>query len=574
MSASPSSISHVIASFILALGWLLPNHYQPWVSFHSEAWVSIVLCVFAALPFLIYRELTDWHWLTLAIGALAIVPITQLWLGLIDFSGTALIGTIYLFGLALSVQAGHRWQQCRRDELGDILFLSIGIAGTASVGIQLHQWLGLVTQDSQLGLWMHQQIGSRPYGNLAQPNQLSTLLTWGVLASAWGFYRGFLRGSFAFLLACFLVAGIALTQSRTGALAILIISASTVYWRRSLPQRTFIATLSLTIVYIAFAFSISPACEFLQLEQDENPTERLSAGIMLRPAIWRMFIDAVSVHPLSGYGMNQVLHAQAEKMLEHPEAFSTAFGHSHNIFIDLLLWFGVPIGAIASVLLILWFVTSVRAIKRPEDGVLALFAIVIGVHSLLELPLHYAYFLLPTGMVIGMLNRENGRGIILRSSRHAFLTALLVTSSLLALSISDYFRIEAEMAELTLEKSWPGIQKGDKHPRNIFLLTQLREAIQLGRFAEHSEMSSEELDWVRKATTNFPSPSNLYKLSSAYALNGRKQDAINWLRRTCGLVHPKICEMAKNEWAENQEKLPPSERIAWPAQTFENTFQR
>ena len=32
----------------LALGWLLPNHYRPWVSFHSDAWIAAVLLLGAA----------------------------------------------------------------------------------------------------------------------------------------------------------------------------------------------------------------------------------------------------------------------------------------------------------------------------------------------------------------------------------------------------------------------------------------------------------------------------------------------------------------------------------------------
>jgi hypothetical protein len=26
----------------LVLGWLLPNHYRPWIAFHSDAWIAAV----------------------------------------------------------------------------------------------------------------------------------------------------------------------------------------------------------------------------------------------------------------------------------------------------------------------------------------------------------------------------------------------------------------------------------------------------------------------------------------------------------------------------------------------------
>jgi hypothetical protein len=39
----------------LALGWLLPNHYRPWIAFHSDIWIAAALLL--AFVALIWRSL-------------------------------------------------------------------------------------------------------------------------------------------------------------------------------------------------------------------------------------------------------------------------------------------------------------------------------------------------------------------------------------------------------------------------------------------------------------------------------------------------------------------------------------
>ena len=60
--------------------------------------------------------------------------------------------------------------------------------------------------------------GGRAAGNLRQPNHLSSLLLWALIALAWHFERGRIQSTAASGLGLLLTAGIVLTGSRTGTL--------------------------------------------------------------------------------------------------------------------------------------------------------------------------------------------------------------------------------------------------------------------------------------------------------------------------------------------------------------------
>lgn len=87
----------VLAAFVFALSWLLPNHHEPWVDFYSDAWAALALwCVGAAVFWRSSRLLTRmaWHMLPiLALGCFAIVWV-QYTVGLVESFGVAWISSL------------------------------------------------------------------------------------------------------------------------------------------------------------------------------------------------------------------------------------------------------------------------------------------------------------------------------------------------------------------------------------------------------------------------------------------------------------------------------------------------
>lgn len=548
-------------SCALALGWLLPNHYRPWLSFHADAWVALLMSLAAVAVLVRARGPVAWHGITLLLAWLCFVPWLQYALGMIPFAGTAWMTSAYLLGLLLALLVGARWESESPGQLVDGLFLAIGIAAVLSVGLQLQQWLQL----DGLELWTMGGGPERPAANLGQPNQLGTFLLWGLLAAAWGVLRGRIGGRTALLLALYLLFGLALTRSRTAWIAVLLLLAASWWWRRM--WRSSRLPWIVTGLGLYFVFCVLGLGWFQQISQeglrpDLGEFTRMSSEV--RPLVWSAFVDAAWREPLWGYGWGQVVLAQMAVAAEHPH-LQGVYLYAHNLFLDLVLWCGIPLGLLISVSLIAWFWRRLRAVNKAEDAVLMLFLLVVANHALLELPLHHAYFLLPVGMVMGALHTRLGARPLMQTGRWTLVVLWLLASTLLTLIVRDYARAEESYQNLRME--WSGIKlKTPASPPEVLLLTQWQDYIRYARFEPRAGLRPEELDWVRHVTGMFPNVVFFNKLATTLALNQQGEEAQLWLTRMCKVVPASQCLAAKAAWARQALSSPDIAAVPWPGQ--------
>jgi hypothetical protein len=541
----------------LTFTWLLPNHYVPWTSFHADAWAALMFGLGSAAIILRGAGPAVWHWISVLVAGLVCIPLIQYAFNMLPFAGQAWISTIYLLGLLLALLTGARWESVSPGQLAEGLLFAIGVAAVLSVGLQLHQWLGL----SLLELSSASLTGVRPYANLGQPNQLGTLLLWGLLACAWGVVSGRVRPSIATLMASYLLLGIALTQSRTASVGLFLLLCATWFWRKWWPSRWMPWVVTALCAYFLFCNLTLPWLhDTLQLAGASDLEERMRAGV--RPLAWRLFIDAALQHPWFGYGWTSVTHAQLAVALEHP-ALRSSFGHAHNLFIDLVLWCGLPIGLFVSASLIYWFASSFRSVGNIQDAILLMFVAVIGNHAMLELPLHYAYFLLPTGAVIGVLNARLVRQPIIRTPRWVLAGIWAVAAVLLSICIRDYFKVEANYYSLRFERAHIGTLP-PAAPPDVLLLTQFREELRLARFEPTAGLSEADVEWIRNLAKANPRPGELFKLATALALNQRPDEAQLVLKKMCKILSDEMCAMAGRVWAEQSAKESQIAAIPWP----------
>ena len=393
--------------------------------------------------------------------------------------------------------------------------------------VQLHQWFSL----GLLDIWSMGDGFGRPFANFGQPNQLGTFLLWGVLAAAWGYVRGLLRGSVFVFYALLLLFGLSLTASRTAWVAITLLVIAAWCWRGLWPHRR--ATWVVTLLAACFALSVltGPWLSRLLTGQvlfDAGDIGRVSGES--RQVIWTMFLDAALERPLWGYGWNQVSIAQMAVVIDHPSTL-VFFSQSHNLFLDIALWCGVPMAVFVFAVLATWFVRRVRAVQRAEDALLVLLLVVVGNHALLEFPLHYAYMLLPTGVVMGLLETRLGVRTIVRSGRWVLVCLWLSASVLLSLLIRDYMRVESSYQVLRFE--WARIKTEPAATPDVLLLTQWRDYFQFVRLDPYQTMTNEQLVWMRQVVSIYPSPGFFQRLATALAVNNQPQEAALWLRRLC-----------------------------------------
>ena len=80
-----------------------------------------------------------------------------------------------------------------------------------------------------------------------------------------------------------------------------------------------------------------------------------------------------------------------------------ADSHAHNLFIQFAAELGLPVALSVAACVIAWLVTLARQ-SRTDARSLLLLALggVILIHSNLEYPLWYAYFLILLGLVAGL----------------------------------------------------------------------------------------------------------------------------------------------------------------------------
>lgn len=251
----------------------------------------------------------------------------------------------------------------------------------------------------------HQTLLGRATGNLRQPNHLSTLLLWGCAATVWLGEKGGWPRRWAIALLMALVFGVMLTASRTGTIGVLMLAVWGVLDRDlSKPMRR-----ALWLAPLVYLLTWEGMSVFSHLEGQAFGGEARYSGnsdiSSSRFAIWRNTLALIAMTPWTGVGFGNFNFAWS--LTPFPDRPIAFFDHTHNIVLQFLVELGIPLALLVLGLLAwAWWglVRQARASARPAIGTAGARAVLymvtlVGVHSLLEYPLWYAYFLLPTAFM-------------------------------------------------------------------------------------------------------------------------------------------------------------------------------
>jgi hypothetical protein len=540
----------------MSLSWLLPNHSMPWMGFHGDAWTAVILLTVAFFVLFFTRFKTNWHQFTGLTAITVAIPLTQYASGLIPQIGVAWINSAYMLGFLLALIVGSVWEKNHPSQCGDFLFLALTIASSVSVGLQLHQFFNL----EAIGPWILNSSGTRHFANMAQPNQLASLLLLGFLGCGWGYWRGLIGPITAICVAALFLLGVTLTESRTAWVNVFLLVCAALLWRKSLPSKGYLwSVMGLALLFAIFVLNLPAINNYFG---GGMPVEYRSTTGDPRWTAWVMFFKAIAFQPWFGFGWGQLGRAQF-LMMDEQIAMGGSFLQAHNLFIDLMLWNGVPIGLGLGAAVVWWFWTVLRAISNFPQLVLTGFVMVLGVHAMLEYPLQYAYFLLPTGLVMGSLNTSLNLKSFELNSRLPVAIIFGLSTIAVFITVRDYFRVEDSFYGLRFE------QKGiasvyPRTPPDVIALTQWRDYIVFARIEPRAGMKAEELSWARNLVSTTPSAFVMYRLAAMLALNDLPIESTKWLKRLC-LTSPKEhCEVIKLEWEKQSKQQPKIQEIPWP----------
>lgn len=540
---------------MLCLAWLVPNHTPPWTAFYNELSTVVAVLLWAWLVALSARKVLVPVPAMFVLGVAA-VPVVQFLIGLVDFVGDAVMAASYLVLCGLSIVVGANLKML--DGRSPIFLAWVCLAGAlVSVILAAHQWLGL----GHLGIWlMDMPPYGRSYANLAQPNNLATLLCLGLAAALYLRERSQFGLVVLALLALILMAGIAMTRSRTAILAI-VVMASWVFWgRRRLGLKcSSVETVSGVVVFAVLWGGWPTVSDWLHLGA-QSTVERLQGTGQIRLLLWQQVLDAVWRQPVFGYGWNQVSAAQVAVVAEYPNIVQVEY--AHNLLVDLLVWNGVPLGATFVVAMAGWFVMQIRAIKSAESWFALLFILLIGTHAMVELPHAYAYFLVPTGICVGLLCHQSGAFSVPRPVYAGLVAASIVVAGWI---LVEYQTIEAEHRLMRFESIGLEHRAADAVAPKAVLLTHLQDFIRFARTQAREGMTDEEIRWMERVAHRYPYPPALMRYALALGMNHRPKDAALELRRLKQIQSAERFGEVRDAWPSLVKRYPQLKRVQLPA---------
>lgn len=521
-----SLIFFVIFFFVCSI--LNSEHNLPWVSYTSEKYCFISFA-FLCCYFLISSQKILLPIIIIPIGLMVFIPVIQYLFGVIVFFETMFFSSMYLFCFFCAVLIGYNFNdRLLFSRLVCNMFLFVGVISSYIVIIQ---WLDFYNLQPYI---IKIQTG-RPYANLGQPNQLSTILIIS-LCSLWYLYEYENKKIYNYI-ALLLLFSIVLTQSRTAWLVFLCLVIYYFLVKKRVNFSLKVRAIFLYIIFFVFNLIFLPYynsildCFNIGLKTSTF-YERITTGYS-RLDIWEYLYHALLEKPWTGYGWYQTQIANVSGMGNAPTKM--VLDSSHNIALDILVWTGLILGIIILLYYFFLFLSIFKSLKTKESIVFFAMILSILIHGFLEYPLFYSYFLLPMGWMIGFVLNENKlRFFYLNKIIVLFLILILIFSMFLVNFGYSYMynkKIEALMKLDRKEK----IYYTDKQLKiNFFMEETIYDRtnfiIYWVKFNPYTKLDDSKLISLKKYVFATATKQNLTKYAILLAYNEYQNEAIMILK--------------------------------------------
>lgn len=398
----PTHISLALAGLMWVLPFLVPRHVYPLTTFYQE-WLAALFGLLALLPALRMRV-----WRRLSLPAIVVLPLglTALvgvhWLtGRMVYPGQAMLLAGYFLWAAMLMVLG-RWL----SESFGLPRLALVLAVCLLVGGELSALAGLAQHYhwSWLMPVVTAKVDRAVYGNLAQPNHFADYLALSLVSL--GFLHQQRRVPLGTLLALAmpLLFVMVLSGSRSSWLYLLALAGWFAVMARRMPELVALRNFSLSLVP-AFAL-MHGVVQLPWLAIGEVSTlDRLinqMGGGSIRQYLWHESLLIFAQHPWLGAGFGQFAW---QHFLLAPELHDPQVVGLYNNAHDLPLQFSAETGLLGLLVLILplglWGRRVWLQTFAPAHAWAIAVLMVLGIHSLLEYPLWFAYFLGIAALLLG-----------------------------------------------------------------------------------------------------------------------------------------------------------------------------
>lgn len=435
--------------------WVLPflyyYHAYPITTFYQEWGAGLLgLC---ALPLL----LTTRYWQAPEVPRIVMLPIGLMLLLIVQFGvgritqfDHLMLLSLYFLFAALLMMLGQRL----RVELG-LPAVTTALAVFLLIGAELNTLAGILQHfhwNTILNSVITVKTSFAVYGNTAQPNHYANYLTLGLISLGLLYARFSLRIWLVALLAMPMLFVMVLSGSRSSWLYLLFAMALAFLWQRRDQELRPLWKYSLLLIVGFGLMHIVVQIPWLEGSTGTvTTTERLfgdnvSSGIRLH--LWREAALIFAQFPLMGAGFGQFAyqHLQLVAELRNP-TITGLYNNAHNLVMQTAAEAGLVGVAILLGSLGLWFWQSVvRGVQFTiyhwwGYAILS----VLGIHSMLEYPLWYAYFLGVAAVLFGMFDTETYKLELRNTGRLSVAVMLLLGALSLQQAFQGYQRLEYAM---------------------------------------------------------------------------------------------------------------------------------
>ncbi len=446
-------LAHVSIGLI-GLMWVFPflhyRHQYPLTTFHQEWW-SALLGLLALVP-LAMRDFWRQPEIPRIVqlpAALIAVLLLQSGFGKIAYFDQALLYILYLLFAALLMMLGARLRDCfGLAELGPVLaaFLLIGAEISALFGVLQHyRW------HTPLDPVIVMKVSSSIFGNLAQPNHFANYIALGLVSLGLLHRQRRLQAGYVAALAMPLLFVMTLSGSRSSWLYLLMMAGLAWWWaRRDAAQRPLLRYSLLLIAGFGVMHLVVELPFMAGADSSTNTMQRLfgddaSGGVRLY--LWREAALMFMQSPFLGVGFGQFAwhHFQLLPVLR-PGNISGLYNNAHNLIFQIAAEAGAAgllalFGSLGA-----WFYGLRRATQSDIHwwGHAALG--VLAIHSLLEYPLWYTYFVAVAAILLGALDETRYRLELRNMGRLSVAAILLLGLMTLAQLRSGYRQLEQVLA--------------------------------------------------------------------------------------------------------------------------------
>ncbi len=469
-----------ISLALVGLMWVLPflhyRHQYPLTTFYQEWWSAL----FGVLALTLLTARNFWQQpeipriAQLPAGLIAVL-LLQWGLGEIAYFDQALLYAMYLLFAALLMLLGARLRDCfgmATLALTLAIFLLIGAELSALIGVLQHyRW------HTPLNPVIVMKVSSSVFGNLAQPNHFANYIALGLVSLGLLHQQQRLKAGYVAALAAPLLFVMTLSGSRSSWLYLLMMAGLAWWWtRRDAAQRPLLRYSLLLIGGFGVMHLVVQLPFMAGADSSIDTMQRLFGGDgmgSIRLYLWReaglMFMQS----PWLGVGFGQFAwhHFQLLPVLR-PNNISGLYNNAHNLVFQLAAETGLAGLLVLFAALGIWLYglqkraaiftrkTSVPAPDRANStengqdsatpgeshwwGCAALG--VLAIHSLLEYPLWYTYFVAMAAILLGALDETRYR-LELRNVGRMSVAAILLLGLMTLLQLrSGYHQLERTLA--------------------------------------------------------------------------------------------------------------------------------